>query len=119
MRIGLGGNHHFHACAREDAWRRSTDQFLRSASLDQRLQTVFLGYAHQSIAYRFLVVKSEVSDMHVDTIMESRDATFFENIFFMKDMHSVGSLVRLEGGEQAYNNSTQTEVKFTSGTAAL
>ena len=49
---------------------------------------VFLGYAHQSIAYRFLVVKSKVSDMHVDIIMESRDATFFENIFPMKDMHS-------------------------------
>jgi len=26
--------------------------------------------------------------MHIDTIMESRDATFFENIFPMKDMHS-------------------------------
>jgi hypothetical protein len=26
--------------------------------------------------------------MHVDTIMESRDATFFENMFPMKDMHS-------------------------------
>jgi hypothetical protein len=49
---------------------------------------VFLGYAHNSIAYRFLVVKSEVSDMHVYTIFESRDATFFENIFPMKDMHS-------------------------------
>lgn len=49
---------------------------------------VFLGYAHQSIAYRFLVVKSEVTDMHVDTIMESRDDTFFENIFPIKDMHS-------------------------------
>ena len=49
---------------------------------------VFLGYAHQSIAYRFLVIKSEVPDMHVDTIMESHDAMFFENIFPMKDMHS-------------------------------
>jgi hypothetical protein len=49
---------------------------------------VFLGYAHQSIAYRFLVVKSKVPGMHVDTIMESRDAIFFENIFHMKDMHS-------------------------------
>ena len=37
---------------------------------------------------RFLVVKSDVPDMHVDTIMESRDATFFENMFLMKDMHS-------------------------------
>jgi hypothetical protein len=47
---------------------------------------VFLGYAHNSIAYRFLIVKSGVYDMHVDTIFESRDATFFENIFPMKDM---------------------------------
>jgi hypothetical protein len=49
---------------------------------------VFLGYALCSIAYRFLVVKSEVSDVYVDTIMESRDATFFEHIFLMKDIHS-------------------------------
>jgi hypothetical protein len=48
----------------------------------------FLGYAHHSIAYRFLVVKSEVPDMHVDTIFESRDATFSENIFLIKDMCS-------------------------------
>ena len=53
---------------------------------------VFLGYAHRSIGYRFLVVKSEVPDMHVDTIMESRDATFFENIFPMKDMHRVARI---------------------------
>ena len=46
---------------------------------------VFLGYAQRSIAYRFLVVKSEVLDMHVDSIMESRDATFFlEYIFYEK-----------------------------------
>src|SRR4051812_25018517 len=49
---------------------------------------IFLGYAQRSICYRFLVVKSEVPDMHVDTILESRDATFFENMFPMKDMHS-------------------------------
>jgi hypothetical protein len=28
---------------------------------------VFLGYAHHSIAYRFLVIKLEVLDVHVDT----------------------------------------------------
>ncbi|WVZ70101.1 hypothetical protein U9M48_018797 [Paspalum notatum var. saurae] len=33
-------------------------------------------------------IKSDVPDMYVDTIMESHDATFFENIFSMKDMHS-------------------------------
>jgi hypothetical protein len=42
---------------------------------------VFFGYAHHSIAYRLLVIKSEVLDMHVDTFLESHDVTFFENIF--------------------------------------
>ena len=47
---------------------------------------VFLGYAFRSIGYRFLVVKSGVPDMHVGKIMESNDATFFEDIFLIKDM---------------------------------
>ena len=46
---------------------------------------IFLGYAIHSVGYRFLIVKSGVPDMHVGTIMESRDATFFENIFPMRD----------------------------------
>jgi hypothetical protein len=45
------------------------------------MDCIFLGYAHHSIAYRFLVVKSEMPDMHVNSLLESRDATFFENIF--------------------------------------
>ncbi|KAK1685584.1 hypothetical protein QYE76_046432 [Lolium multiflorum] len=49
---------------------------------------VLLGYAFHSIGYRFLIVKSEVSDMHVGTIMESNDATFFEDIFPMKETSS-------------------------------
>jgi hypothetical protein len=46
---------------------------------------IFLGYAIHSVGYRFLIVKSAVLDMHVGTIMESRDAIFFENIFPMRD----------------------------------
>ena len=46
---------------------------------------VFLGYAIHSVVYRFLIVKYGVPDMHVGTIMESRDAIFFENIFPMRD----------------------------------
>ena len=38
---------------------------------------VFLGYSIRSVGYRFLIVKYEVPDMHVGTIMESRDAIFF------------------------------------------
>jgi hypothetical protein len=42
---------------------------------------VFLGYAFHSVGYRFLIIKYEVPDMHVGTIMESRYATFFETKF--------------------------------------
>ena len=38
---------------------------------------VFLGYAIHNVGYRFLIINSSVPEMTVDTIMESRDATFF------------------------------------------
>jgi hypothetical protein len=49
---------------------------------------VLLGYAFHNIGYRFLIVKFEVSDMRVGTIMELNDATFFEDIFPMKGSSS-------------------------------
>jgi hypothetical protein len=49
---------------------------------------VLLGYAFHNIGYRFLIVKSEVSHMRVGTIMDSNDATFFEDIFPMKGSSS-------------------------------
>ena len=52
---------------------------------------VFLGYAIHIVGYSFLIVKSVVPDMHVGTIIESRDATFFENIFPMRDGTSSSS----------------------------
>ena len=42
---------------------------------------VFLGYAIYSVGYRFLIINSSVSEMAIDTIMESRDATFFRMSF--------------------------------------
>ena len=62
---------------------------------------VFLGYAKHSVGYRFLVVKSEVHDMRVGTIMESRDATFFEDIFPMRNMQSIPRLETDETPEPA------------------
>jgi hypothetical protein len=53
---------------------------------------VFLGYAHYNIVYRFLVIKSEVHNVHVDTFLESHDVTFFENIFPMKNSYGMSSL---------------------------
>src|SRR3954469_24832096 len=42
---------------------------------------IFVGYANNSNAYRFLVYNSKISDIHKNTIMESRNASFFENVF--------------------------------------
>jgi hypothetical protein len=53
---------------------------------------VFLGYAHHSIAYRFLVIQLEIPDVQVDTFLESRDVTFFENIFPIKNSYGISSL---------------------------
>ena len=46
---------------------------------------VFLGYAIHSVGYRFVIIKSRVPDMLVGIIMESRDATFFESEFPIKN----------------------------------
>jgi hypothetical protein len=53
---------------------------------------IFLCYAPRSVGYRFLVVQSKVPNMYVDTIMESRDAIFFKNMFSMKDMHIIARI---------------------------
>ena len=42
---------------------------------------IFIGYAQNSSAYQFLVYKSEIPDIHKNTIMESRNASFFEHVF--------------------------------------
>ena len=47
---------------------------------------IFIGYAHNSSAYRFLVHKSNITDIHVNTVIESRNAPFFENVFPCKVM---------------------------------
>jgi hypothetical protein len=53
---------------------------------------VFLRYAHHSTVYRFLVIKSEIPDVQIDTFLESYDGTFFENIFPMKNSYGMSSL---------------------------
>jgi hypothetical protein len=53
---------------------------------------VFLGYAHHNIAYRFLVIKLEIHDVHIDIFLESHDVTFFENIFLMKNLYGMSNL---------------------------
>ena len=49
------------------------------------IDCVFIGFANASAAYRFLVYKSKVHDIHVNTILESIDAEFFEDVFPYKE----------------------------------
>ena len=55
------------------------------------IDCVFFGYAIHSIGYRLLIINSGVRNMHVGTIMESRDATFFKSEFPMKNTPSTSS----------------------------
>ena len=61
---------------------------------------IFLGYATHSVGYRFLIINSGVLDMHVGTIMESRDATFFETEFPMKSTPNISSHESINSHEQ-------------------
>ena len=38
---------------------------------------IFIGYEHNSTAYRFLIHESNIPDIHENTIMESRNTSFF------------------------------------------
>src|SRR5262249_26126395 len=50
---------------------------------------VFVGYAENSIAYRFLIIKSDINGISENTIVEFGDAVFFEDIFPMKSKINV------------------------------
>ena len=45
------------------------------------IDCIFIGNAKNNSAYRFLIHKSEHTEMHVNTIIESRNAFFF-NMYF-------------------------------------
>ena len=69
---------------------------------------IFIGYAHNSNAYWFLVHKSEISDIHEKTVIESRYASFFENIFPHKEKQ--GSKRTRKERNNDKNSETKTNV---------
>ena len=78
MRYGLGENHRFSYLRTWGCLAKVNVPINKKCKLGPKIvNCVFLRYAQRNIAYRFLIVKSEVPDVHVDSIMESRDATFF------------------------------------------
>jgi hypothetical protein len=71
------------------------------------VECIFIGYAFHNIGYRFLIIKSRVPDMHVGTIMDSRDAIFFEDIFPMREDYystSQKSIINNEPTEMIEHN---------------
>ena len=48
------------------------------------VDAVFLGYVKTSYVFRFLVIKSEIPSIDVNTIVEFSDAMFFEDAFPIK-----------------------------------
>ena len=46
----------------------------------------FIGYAWNGVAYRFLVIKLENGLVEVNSIIETKNDDFFENIFPWKNM---------------------------------
>ena len=55
------------------------------------IDCVFLGYDIHSVGCRFLIINSGVPDMLVGTIIEFRDAIFFEYEFSIKNAPSTSS----------------------------
>ena len=42
---------------------------------------IFIDYAHNSAAYRFLAHESNIPNIHKNTTLESRNASFIEDAF--------------------------------------
>lgn len=45
------------------------------------INCLFISFANAKTAYKFLVYKSKVHEIHVNIILESSDVELFENIF--------------------------------------
>ncbi|XP_075640499.1 uncharacterized protein LOC142612270 [Castanea sativa] len=58
------------------------------------IDCVFISYTHSNTAYRFLIYKSEIPDLHVNTIIESKNSSFFEEIFPYKSTQESSSYKR-------------------------
>ena len=84
------------------------------------MDCIFIGYVLNSSAYRFLVHKSEIPDIHINMIIESRDVVFFEDIFPYKQetdktsgerTHKVGSETKASRNRLLMRKLNQEEVR--------
>ena len=58
------------------------------------IDCIFIDYAHNS-TYQFLVHESNIPNIHKNTIMESRNAFLFEDVFTCRSKEELRSLKRV------------------------
>lgn len=58
------------------------------------IDSIFNGYAHNSSAYQFLVYELNIPNIHKKMIIESRNASFFDNLFPCKLKEDSSSIKR-------------------------
>ena len=59
------------------------------------IDCIFIGYAHNNTTYQFLVHESNIQDIHKNKIMESRNASFFEDVFLCESRDEPSSPKRV------------------------
>ena len=52
---------------------------------------IFIEYAQDSNAYRFLVHEYKIPDIHKSMIMKSKNASFFEHVFPYRSKEEISS----------------------------
>ena len=71
---------------------------------------VFIGYTHNSSAYRFLTYKSKIPNINVNTIIDSRNVVFFKHVFPYKKGQELSSQKRTYDCTQSQEtNDNQTQ----------
>ncbi|GKD12294.1 retrovirus-related pol polyprotein from transposon TNT 1-94 [Tanacetum coccineum] len=81
--------------------------------LPKSVDCIFIGYAKNSSAYRFIIHDSKNPDIQKNAVMESRNASFFENIFpcLTKETGSSSRLDKevVQDKRQRYDNDLHDE----------
>ena len=70
---------------------------------------LFSGYAEHSVAYRFLVLKSDM--IEYNTIMETKNAKFFEDVFPLRYSASFSTVSSLEQLVETYSESISEDLR--------
>jgi hypothetical protein len=92
MKDGKEGNHHSYLRTWDSLAMVSVPINKKHMLGPKTVDCILLGYAHHNMTYEFLVIKLDTRAILVDSLMESWDVTFFENIVPMKETYSLPSV---------------------------